>query len=86
MKKVRVFVIPNYGNDDYLTEFIKKCKGIKSDCNLRMGPFRGCDVPYVLDMYYESIKDLKNFNDGFSKIATDDFWIENYSDICEIES
>jgi len=86
MKKVKVFVIPNYGNDDHLIEFIKKCNGIKSDYNLRTGPFSGCDVPQVLDIEYESLKDLKKFNEGFSKIATDDFWIENYSDICEGKS
>lgn len=83
MKKAKVFVVPNYSNDDYLIEFIKKCNGIKSDCNLRRGPFSGCDVPQVLDIEYKSIDDLKKFKDGFSKIATDNFWIENYSFICE---
>lgn len=85
MKKVRVFVGTNYGNHVRLFKFIGKCNEIKSDCNLRIGPYRGCDAPHVIDVNYESVENLKKFNTGFSKISTDYFGIEGYEDIIRKE-
>jgi len=74
--KRRLFFIPNYGNDKFVTECVRNFDGVISDCIIYDGPFFGCDVPVFINIEYPNDEVLKNLLDEIKKVKTDDYWAE----------